>query len=252
MRPRSFRPMQCLATCGFIFAFGACATLKPQLEIDMAGHLDEEQSQRLIQQALTSTQTHERQIEVIDAQNTAFERKDYEILGTLTAELPDPSSISLRNAFWYHNYESRGLFGYCVWQMPLKIATLSLWNITPLAWPCLASTDGAGTPADRLAQFSRYARRITVEMGGDVALLVDTQEQQYIDMQGFAADSPGYLAPYVAKTETTIRRNTGATFLILRKRITPPSLAPQTAIPLRSIGSDPNTTAPLESTPTNP
>jgi hypothetical protein len=152
-------------------------------------------------------------VPVFDDSTNPVDRSQYEVLGSVFVEELTPGAMSLRNALWYQQFESRGLFGYCVWQMPLKILTLSLWNIVPLAWPCIAGNPSSA--ADRLAYLLPYARRVTAEMGGDTAVLVGTESSEEANSWGMGLRRGSFMN-FGAVTEVSIERNTGIKVLVLK------------------------------------
>lgn len=219
-----------------LLATAACGTVTPNIEMRFSGHLNHLRSVQVVERAVDREDPGPETVQVVDAGNTQLDLSHYEILGSVRVDQHTDNEIGVRNWIWFNHFESPGRFGYCVWQTPLKMVTLGIWNIVPLAWPC-----GGGNPSDpaeRLEYLSRYARRVAAEMGGDTMLMIETHSGARLERTGVAMGAgAGYhtgavgFAPYTETTAVFDERNTGVTMLILRKLrgAPPPAPGPQAA-----------------------
>ena len=214
-----------------LLATGACGTVQPNIEMRFAGHLNHTRSAQVVERALDRDDPGPEAVYVIDAGTTPLDLSQYEILGSVRVDQHTDNEIGVRNWIWFNHFESPGRFGYCVWQTPLKMVTLGLWNIVPLAWPC--SGGNPSDAAERLEYLSRYARRVAAEVGGDTVLMTESHSGTRMEHSGVAmttgvGGSRGGAAftPYAETTSVYEERNTGLTLLILRK-LKPGTSAPQ-------------------------
>ncbi len=209
------------ATAFFLLSLTACGTVHPQIDVRPTVLLAGQSARGIRDVALRMTD---------DAALPVFNRQadaaQYETLAQVRVALPSPSSLKVRNLFWYNDFESHDRFVYCVWQTPLRVVTLSLWNLVPLAWGCFAANPS--DPLERLDFLSKYARRVAAAMGGDAVLLRNTQDSTETHIQANTTRPRGLpMTMTSAETTVEVQMNTGATFEVLRRR----AAAPPTAQP---------------------
>lgn len=92
----------------------------------------------------------------------------FDLIGDVEARYNKTFASSLD--WWIYDYREgeRWRTGYCAWQVPFGWATLGLWAILPIHYPCAVSE---GSEDDRRAEIVRTLQKATKALGGDVVII---------------------------------------------------------------------------------
>ncbi len=94
----------------------------------------------------------------------------FQVLGTAESDFTKGlGSGTLNNLFWTWNYKEGWRKALCYWQVPLKIATIGVWNLIPLQYPCIATLPSQ--EKDRQKVHLANLRSLAVAMGGNMVVL---------------------------------------------------------------------------------
>ena len=211
----------------WVFLLGSiltgCATIKPSMRAnafrDGEPDLDYDESVVLKASNLEKTPNvtiyagkFPAGISLAEAGSKVVVEKEHEgefiVLGAIETDYSaNMSEAYLRNLFWTWNYDETWRKWVCWPQAPLKLITLSLWNIVPTAWPC-----GAKIPSeekDRQKAHYERLKRLAAAMGGNMvmvsgksALHVSTQMQDtgvVLHDKIHGMGSQGFAVRYVGK-----------------------------------------------------
>jgi hypothetical protein len=100
----------------------------------------------------------------------------YEVLGSADVNFPIDGKAQLKNMFWTWPYLEKWRRTYCPIQIPFKIITLSLWNLTPFGWPCVAAMPS--DEQERKALLSETTKKAAQVMGGNLVVVAGTGDLQ--------------------------------------------------------------------------
>lgn len=97
-------------------------------------------------------------------------QRKYQLLGEIRADYHSHTNEGWKNVLWTWEHKSQRRDALCAVQAPLKLLTLGLWNILPIAWPCMAEVPDE--PHLRRRDLVDGIKRGTKALGGDFAVLV--------------------------------------------------------------------------------
>ncbi len=179
-----------------------CATLKPAVSVERFGTMDPLQSRALGEKALALEATPE-DVQVVagslpkglalSENNTTlavgrgFEDR-YEVVGAVEADFTQVAQSAVgRNVFWTFDYEETWRKALCYPQVPLKLLTLSMWNIVPLQYPCFASVPG--DPLDRRAALIERLKRGGKALGANLVVVTASGAMHYVTGNKYGVSS---------------------------------------------------------------
>jgi hypothetical protein len=127
-----------LAAVGSVaLSIGSCATVRPKVEVVLAGDLAPDRAAGVIERARTRSDQQARHVRVVDAAVTKVDVSQYEVVGSVVIAYRSVAEMMGRTFYWTHDYESSTLSAYCDWQTPLKLLTLGAWAMVPIHYPCV-------------------------------------------------------------------------------------------------------------------
>jgi len=189
-----------LVALGLSALFCGCATIHPKIEVRHFGRLDPDRDAQVATLATSSRKagTPVDQVEVVAGtlptglaleENgtklvaSAGGQADFEVLGEVEVDFaPMVQGAFFRNFYWTWGYGEGWRKGLCYPQAPLKLLTLGLWTILPLAWPCMASAPGDATERERA--LVKSIKHGVAAMGGNLAVVVNSGQMSYVTISG--------------------------------------------------------------------
>ncbi len=68
-----------------------------------------------------------------------YENK-YQVLGSVSSGFNKDAYAGFKSTYWTPSFHGKDTWrkGLCYPQAPLKLLTLGIWNLVPLAWPCMS------------------------------------------------------------------------------------------------------------------
>jgi hypothetical protein len=103
-------------------------------------------------------------------------RKRYRILGSVEADYERGAEYAfIKNYLWTWDYEEDWRKGLCYWQVPFKVLSLGIWSyLFPGHYPCFSAVPG--DESERKAGLQAYLKRGAKAMGGNLVILVASQD----------------------------------------------------------------------------
>jgi hypothetical protein len=187
------KTMALLACAGM--AVAGCATPAYHLSVVRFGDVDVSGGRTVVNTAETMTDADEKTVRAItgtlpaglelteNGQKLLVHSDRYRVLGSVTSRHEyTMNELVMLTLYWkpkFHPETSSALDTFCWAQAPLKVITLTLWNVVPFAWPCWAKYPSED---DNIVLHVGNLKRLTKAMGGNLMVLASRGNRQELNV----------------------------------------------------------------------